>query len=123
MLSQVLEQQQAICAVLAEDRKSWHHMPSDHNFTTSEAMSTVLKPLSTFTDALADEKEVTVSAVRPLLKHILEDLLVVSSDDCSLIKEIKETISDDLGARYTDLNCQSQLTSVAILILGLGSAT
>ena len=47
-----------------------------------------MKPLSIFTDALADEKEVTVSAVCPLLKHILEDLLVVSSDDCSLIKEM-----------------------------------
>ena len=46
---------------------------------------------------------VTVSAIRPLLNHILEDLLVVSSDDCSLVKEMKETISDDLSARYIDL--------------------
>ena len=68
-----------------------------------EAMSSVLKSLSTFTDALAGEKVVTVSAVRPLLKHILEDLLVVSSDDCSLVKEMKETISDDLSARYINL--------------------
>ena len=28
---------------------------------------------------------------------------MVSSDDCSLIKEMKETISDDLSACYTDL--------------------
>ena len=56
MLAQILEQQQAICAVLAEDCKNWHRMPSDHDFTTLEAMSSVLKPLSTFTDALAGEK-------------------------------------------------------------------
>ena len=103
MLSRILEQQQAICVVFAENYKNRHCMPSDHDFTTLEAMSIVLKPLSIFTDALAGEKEVTVSAVRPLLKHILEDLLVFSSDDCSLIKEMKETISDDLSARYTDL--------------------
>ena len=42
-------------------------MPSDHDLTTLEVMSTVLKPLSTFTDALPGEKEVTVSAVHPLL--------------------------------------------------------
>ena len=56
MLARIMEQQQAICAVLAEDRKNWHRMPSDHDFTTLEAMSSVLKPLSTFTDALAGEK-------------------------------------------------------------------
>ena len=39
---------------------------------------------------------VTVSAVCPLLKHILEEIVAVSSSDCSLVKEMKETISDDL---------------------------
>ena len=100
MIARILEQQQAICAVLAEDRKNWHRMPSDHEFTILEAMSSVLKPLSTFTDALSGEKVVTVSAVRPLLKHILEELLAISADDCSLVKEMKETISDDLSAGY-----------------------
>ena len=37
------------------------------------------------------------------MKHILEDLLVVSSNYLSLIKEMKETVSDDLSAHYTDL--------------------
>ena len=102
MLARILEQQQAICAVLAEDRKNWHRMPSDHEFTTLEAMASVLGPLSTFTDALSGEVMVTVSAVRPLLKHILGSLLTSSADDCSLVKEMKETISDDLSARYID---------------------
>ena len=90
MLAQILEQQQAICAELAEDRYNRHCMPSDHAFTTLEAVSSVLKPLSTFTDALAGEMVVTVSAVCPLLKHILEDLLVVSSDDCPMVKELAD---------------------------------
>ena len=54
------------------------------------------------TDALFGEKVVTVSAVHPLLKHILEEIVAVSSSDCSLVKEIKETTSDDLSARYVD---------------------
>ena len=115
MLARILEQQQAICPVLTKYRKNWHRMLSDHDFTTLEAMSSVLKPLSTFTDALAGKKVVTVSAVRPLLKHILEDLLVVSSHDCSLVKEMKETISDDLSARYIDLELSELIDKCSYL--------
>ena len=53
-------------------------MTSDHVFTTLEATSSVLEPLSTITDALSGEKVVIVLAVRPLVKHILEDLVAVS---------------------------------------------
>ena len=116
MLARILEQQQAICAVLAEDRNKIGtacHLIND--LTTLEAISSVLKPLSTFTDALADEKVVTVSAFHPLLNHILEDLLVVSFDDCSLVKEMKETISDDLSARYIDLELSELIDKCSYL--------
>ncbi len=46
------------------------------------------------------EKNVTVSAVRPLLKHILEEVVASTDADCALVKEMKETIADDLQARY-----------------------
>ena len=100
MIARILEQQQAVCAVLAEDRKNWHRMPSDCEFSTLEAVSSVLQPLYNFTDALSGERNVTVSAIRPLLKHILEELLATNDSDCALVKEMKETISDDLQARY-----------------------
>ena len=60
VIARILEQQQAICTVLVEDHKHWHHMPSDHEFSTLEAVSSVLQPLSTFTDVLSGEKNVTV---------------------------------------------------------------
>ena len=91
MIARILEQQQAICAVLADDRKNWHRMPSDREFTTLEIVSQVLQPLSVFSDALSWESQVTVSAIRPLLKHITTSLL-------SML--IKETITDSLGSRY-----------------------
>lgn len=100
MIARILEQQQAICAVLADDRKNWHRMPSDREFTTLEIVSQVLQPLSVFTDALSRESQVTVSAIRPLLKHITTSLLSVSTSDCMLIKDMKETITDSLGSRY-----------------------
>ena len=61
MIARILEQQQAICAVLAEDRKNWHRMPTDNEFSTLEAVASVLEPLSSFTDVLSGEKCVTVS--------------------------------------------------------------
>ena len=100
MMARILEQQQAISAVLAEDRKNWYRMPSDREFTTLEIVSQVLRPLSVFTDALSGETQVTVSAIRPLLKHIASTLLSVSPGDCTLIKEMKETIADSLESRY-----------------------
>ena len=56
MIARILEQQEAICGVLAEDRGYWHCMPSPHDFTVSEAVSSVLQPLQLFTDALSREK-------------------------------------------------------------------
>ena len=95
-ITRILEQQQAICAVLADDRKHWHLMPSDREFTTLEIVSQVLQPLSVFTDALSGETQVTVLAIRPLLTHITTSLLSVSTSDCMLMKDMKETISDSL---------------------------
>ena len=100
MIDRILEQQQAVSAVLANDRKNWHHMPTDQEFSVLETVISVLKPLSVFTDALSGEKHLTISAVRPLLRHILDEILVVSAEDCSLSKEMKEIISDKLQTYY-----------------------
>ena len=62
MVSRIIEQQ-AICAVLADDRKCWSKMPSKDEFTTLEDMVKVLEPLSyILTYALSGEQHVTVSA-------------------------------------------------------------
>ena len=43
MVARIIEQQQAICAVLADDRKSWCKMPSEDLFTTLDDMAKVLR--------------------------------------------------------------------------------
>ena len=100
MIDRILEQQQAVSAVLANDRKNWHHMPTDQEVSVLETVASVLRPLSVFTDALSGEKHVTISVVRPLLRHILDEVLSVSAEDCSLGKEMKEIISDKLQTYY-----------------------
>lgn len=63
-------------------------------------------------------KNVTVSAIRPLLKHIVEKLMTPTDADCTLVKEMKETIIDDLQARYISGGVSSLLTCVLTWIQG-----
>ena len=73
MIARILEQQQAIFGVLAENCGHWHCMPSPHDFTTLEAVSSVLQPLQVFTDALSEEKMLLflpfVLCLNPSLKN------------------------------------------------------
>ena len=70
-ISHILEQQ-AIRAVMAGERKYWKKMLTDAEFTTLETLSDVLKPLSFLTDALAGEKQVTASALVPIMEHVVD---------------------------------------------------
>ena len=72
MVKRILQQQQAVSAVLAEQRDSWHLMPTSEEVSTLEMLVKVLEPLSVLTDALSGEESVTGSAVRPILKHVLD---------------------------------------------------
>ena len=98
MVARIIEQQQAICAVLAEDRKNWHRMPSDTDISVLETVYMVLKPLSTLTDALSGEKQVTILAIRPVLKHV-QDSLTITTADRALATQMKTAISTDLQRR------------------------
>ena len=105
MVSRIVEQQQAISAVLAEDRKNWYRMPSDSEFSVLETVVAVLKPLSTLTDALSGEKQVTISAILPVLKHI-QKALAVTEGESRLAMEMKKAISNDLEGRNTSSEIQ-----------------
>ncbi|KAJ8381502.1 hypothetical protein SKAU_G00022800 [Synaphobranchus kaupii] len=72
MVSRFLEQQQAVCAVLAED---------------------------SFTDALTSEKRVTMSALKPIMEHITTEILLDGDEDSDLTKQMKLAMRDDLKTR------------------------
>ena len=99
MVERILEEQQALPAVLLEDRKSWCLMLSDADVTVLEKLVELLKPLSYLTDALSGEKEVTCSAIRPLLQHVIE-ICEEKDEDCPLSIQMKSAISADLCPHY-----------------------
>jgi len=109
-----LEQQQVVCAVLAEDRKKWYLMPKDSDITVLETVKAVLEPLSPFTDALSGEKHTTLSSVLPLLWKIFECLSHEQSDS-ALAQEMKEKIHEYLKHRYDDLQLQFLLNTATYL--------
>ncbi len=104
LISRFLEQQQAICGVLAGDRSTWHLMPKDTDITVLEKLSLLLCPLHDFTDVLASEKQVTLSSLKPALEQINNVILQDQDEDCALTKQIKSVIREDLlmQLRYTE---------------------
>ena len=87
--------------MLAEERKNWHRMPTDSEWSTLENVVEVLKPLAYLTDALSGEKQVTASAILPVLRHV-ESKLNVTATDNQLATDMKQAIWSDLNARYAD---------------------
>ena len=102
MVERMLEQVDAVRSVLSEDRGSAHLTPTWQDRDILESVAATLKPLKCMTDALSGENCVTVSAVKPLLNHLLEKALVTDDDDTDLTKEMKERIKVDLELRYLD---------------------
>ena len=66
MINRIVEQQKAVCRVLASDRKSVGLIAS-LDFDVLDCMIAVLKPLHELTDILSAEKSVSVSLVKPLV--------------------------------------------------------
>lgn len=77
-------------------------MPKDADISVMEQMCQLSEPLSKFTDALASETRVTLSAIKPVLDHITCEILVEHNDDPSLTKEMKRVMREDLNSRYTE---------------------
>jgi len=97
MISRILEQQQALSSVLAEDRKNWQRMPNGTKLSVLETVNDILELLSYLTDALAGEKPVTASAVNPVLKHIQKKLTETESDT-----RIERDYLFDFGIKYSN---------------------
>uniref|UniRef100_A0A3B4U3F6 BED-type domain-containing protein n=1 Tax=Seriola dumerili TaxID=41447 RepID=A0A3B4U3F6_SERDU len=114
MVERFCEQQQAVSAVLADDRKKWHLMPRDSDMTILETVRDVLAPLSEFTDALSGEKEATLSSVLPLIWKIracLED----EEGDSPLMREMKHSSKQDFEKRYDEYNLKMTLNIATFL--------
>ena len=74
----------------------------------------MLKPLSYLTDALSGEKEVTASAVVPLLKHV-KTKCTPTAESSRLAKEMQTTIWSDIEPRYSSYVVSETLSIASLL--------
>ena len=89
----------AVRSVLSEEKTSAHLAPTWQDCDVLLSVATVLKCV---TDTLSSESRVTGLAIKPLLNHLLEKMLVAEDYDTDVTKEMKERIKVDLELRYLD---------------------
>ncbi len=114
MIERVLEQANAIKRAL-DDRKHQHLNLTWQDITVLESINAALKPVAEFTDVLSNEKVVTASSVRPVLRLLTNDLLDPSPEDSELTKNLKAKMIAVLKDKYKDLEGQKMLSKATTL--------
>lgn len=101
MLERVVEQQQALCAVLldSQDRVICNLLPDGAEWTVIEELLTILKPFAIATTVLSGSSYATISIVSPLIYKFCSSLDGKESDSENC-KQIKTAIQSDLKERY-----------------------
>lgn len=115
MVERILEQEQAIKRVFAQD-KSRRPLPqlTWQDMTVLESVNNALKPVADFTDILSGENYVTVSSLLPMLAH-LEGVLEESVDDSKLTADLKRVILEQMEGRYGDDTIQRMMRKATLL--------
>lgn len=114
MIERVLEQAHAIKRAL-DDRKHQHLNLTWQDIAVLESINAALKPVAEFTDVLSNEKIVTASSVRPVLRLLTCDLLDPSPEDSELTKNLKTKMIAILEDKYKDLERQKMLAKATAL--------
>ena len=84
MIVRILEQQDAIRAVLAQDCKTSHLVPSWQDIDVLQSVVAAIKPFQKITDMPSGEKRVTCSAIKPMIQLIQETMVNHQDDDTAL---------------------------------------
>nr|XP_054757342.1 E3 SUMO-protein ligase ZBED1-like [Lytechinus pictus] len=119
MLSRIIEQQQAICSVLLEMKKT-DMMPTMAEFKTIEQVITLLKPIHDMSDFFCSASVTTISGILPCV-YQLENLCEECVDDTPATAMAKVAMSQKLSDVYEKVAILDQLQSMPFLIvLGCG---
>ncbi|XP_067226603.1 E3 SUMO-protein ligase ZBED1-like [Chanodichthys erythropterus] len=111
MVERMLEQEQAIKRVFAQD-KSRRPLPqlTRQDISVLESVNNALKPVVDFTDILSGENYVTVSSLLPMLAH-LEGVL----EESKLTADLKRVILEQMEGRYGDDTIQRMMRKATLL--------
>ena len=88
VVTRVLEQEKAIRQVVSTDRKTCHLIPTWQDINVLQSVHSAIKSLADFTDMLSGEDGVTLSALKAVFHILKNDVLVKSSVDTMVTKDI-----------------------------------
>lgn len=114
MIERVLEQAHAIKRAL-DDGKHQHLNLTWQDIAVLESINAALKPVAEFTEILSNEKIVTASSVKPVLRLLTCDLLDPSPENSELTKNLNTKMIAILEDKYKDLEGQKMLAKAATL--------
>ena len=115
MISRILEQDAAIRMVLSEDRKTTHLIPTWQDSMVLESMNAALSPVAEFTDFMSGEKYVSISAIKPLMRHLERILLEEKEDESELTENIKHKVFEYMDSKYCDPSIEDLLNLCTFL--------
>ena len=95
-----MEQLDAIRVVLGQDRKTFHLVPTWQDLDVLQSVLKAIEGFKDLTDLMSGEKQITCSAIKPLIKVINDKIVIPQDDDSELSLEIKGRIKADLASRY-----------------------
>ncbi len=96
MIQRVLEQANAIKRAL-DDRRHQHLNLTWQDIAVLESINAALKPVVEFTDVLSNEKVISASSVKPVLRLLTNDLLDPTPEDSELTKKLQRKDDRCLG--------------------------
>lgn len=73
---------------------------TETDIANAEEIVQALKPMMVATKIMCEEKSPTISVIAPLHAQLLNETVCITEEDSPLVKEIKNTINQDLSKRY-----------------------
>ena len=74
-----------------------------------ESVNAALSPVAEFTDFMSGKKYVSISAIKPLMRHLEDILLQEKEEKSELTNNIKQRIFEYMESKYSDPSIQDLL--------------
>ena len=87
----------------------------DSDVKIMENIVEILKPFFQITETICGENYIMVTSIKPLFHHLLNTALNTGSDDLCAIKQLKQTVKQNLQLRYQD-SVTSKLLDIACFL-------